>query len=174
LAERTQGFSPHPKLALCPPLPVGVIGLGEPADFWFVDWEEDSLRRWRKFLPSGIDIISARIVDGPSLNKLCAAAAYSIEPLTGAGPNFISDVLSRSLKEMNALLRSDVLGGEVVVATNDLERCGPSYMVKKLVESSVISAWSDISIARTAVGLWNEKDGTVAPVADAGAEATEE
>jgi radical SAM-linked protein len=164
-AEQTQGFSPRPKLALCPPLPVGVVGVSEPADFWFARWDDDSLGRWRTFLPPGIDIASAIEVDGPSLNKLCGAASYSIEPLARVETGRISEVLERSLSETGELLEARVSGKEIVVAVSDLERCGPSLMVKLLVESAVVSGWSDLSIARTAVGRWNSEESRVVPLA---------
>ncbi|MDR3321541.1 MAG: TIGR03936 family radical SAM-associated protein, partial [Synergistaceae bacterium] len=131
-AEMTQGFSPHPRLALCPPLPVGVIALSEPADFWFEAWDGDSLSRWGEALPPGIEILDAREVDGLSLNKLCSAASWSIESLFGVEPAAIAEVLASALGEMGALLRAEARGGTAFVAAGDLERCGPSFMVKRL------------------------------------------
>jgi hypothetical protein len=165
-AEMTLGFSPHPKLALCPPLPVGVIALNEPADFWFVEWDGDSLANWRESLPRGIDILDAREVDGSSLNKLCAAASYSIEPLSGAEPSAIAEVLKIALAQMGAFLRAEARGCDALIAANDLERCGPSFMVRRLCESNVVVGWGDLSIVRTAVGGWNEEEARVIPLTE--------
>jgi hypothetical protein len=162
--EQTQGFSPHPKLALCPPLPVGVIGIAEPAEFWFAEWGDRSLEAWRRFLPRGIDISEAREVDGPSLNKLCAAAVYSIEPNMGFDPAAIAECLELALEEKGILLGAEVSGGSAILSLSGLDCYGPSYMVKSLVESSVVSGWSDLSITRTAVGRWSEEAKTVIPL----------
>lgn len=162
--EQTQGFSPHPRLALCPPLPVGVIGLKEPADFWFLDWDDTSFKRWRSFLPQGIDILDARSVDGVSLNKLCSAAAYQLEPIGSANPDDIAAVLRTSLSAQDALLSITLSGKEIHVASCDLERCGPSFMVKSLVASGVISGWDELAIARLAVGQWDPVKMAVTPL----------
>ncbi|MDR1915885.1 MAG: TIGR03936 family radical SAM-associated protein [Synergistaceae bacterium] len=164
--ERTQGFSPHPKLALCPPLPVGVVGLREPADFWFVEWEHDSMSRWRQFLPGGIDILDAQETDGVSLNKLCAAASYVIEPLDGSSPTDIADVLESTLKENDSFLDVCVIGREVSLSASGLELCGPSRMVKSLVSASLISGWSSLSIVRSAVGRWDRNGMRVIPLTE--------
>jgi hypothetical protein len=165
-AEMTQGFSPHPRLALCPPLPVGVVAVSEPADFWFEAWNSGFVQRWNEMLPTGIWILDAYEVDGPSLNKLCTAASWSIEPLSGAEPGAIAEVLAPALDEMGALLRAEALGSEAVVAAGDLERCGPSFMVKRLRDAGVVSGWSDLSIARTAVGRWSDEEGRVIPLTE--------
>lgn len=165
-AELTQGFSPHPRLALCPPLPVGVMGLREPADFWFLEWDGDSLGRWNANMPRGIEILSAREVDGVSLNKLCAAASYEIELLNGASADDAAAVLEDTLKEANALLAISADGEIVRLAASDLERCGPSRMVKNLVESGLITAWDDLAITRTEVGGWDAARRVVIPLTE--------
>lgn len=162
--EQTQGFSPHPRLALGPPLPVGVIGLKEPADFWFTDWDDGSFERWRSFLPQGIDIVAAQIVDGPSLNKLCTAAVYLLEPTGNANPEDIGEVLKNALWEQNALLSVEVSKKEVHVASCDLERCGPSFMVRSLVASGVIFGWDELAIARLTLGRWDPMKMAVMPL----------
>jgi hypothetical protein len=162
--EQTQGFSPHPKLALCPPLPVGVVGAAEPADFWFEEWKSCLLEAWRRSLPRGIEISEALEVEGLPLNKLCTAAAYSIEPDIGFDPAAIVESLKSALEEKGIILGAEARGREAILSVCGLDRCGPSYMVKSLVESSVISGWSDLSITRTAVGQWSEEAGMVIPL----------
>ena len=166
-SEQTQGFSPHPRLALCPPLPVGVVGLREPADFWFEAWGGESLGRWRAHMPDGIEILSAHaVVDGVSLNKLCRAASYTIEPLNGANVGAMSRVLGEYLGEANVLLDIGASEGRVLVSANDLEKYGPSRMVSKLVESGLIGGWSDVAVARTAVGGWDGERREVIPLTE--------
>lgn len=165
-AEQTQGFSPHPRLALCPPLPIGVVGLCEPADFWFLEWgdpDKNSLEAWNSFMPEGIEIISAVEVEtgSVSLNKLCTAAAYTIEPMNGADTDEVASVLEANLREVGALLAISGCDGVVSLAASDLERCGPSRMVKSLIAAELISSWEDLAITRTAVGGWDDARGAV-------------
>ena len=162
--EFTQGFSPHPKLTLGPPLPVGVAALREPADFWFSQWSDDLLGRWRLNLPAGIDIIGAVEADGPPLNKLCSAAEYLIKPICGVSPNEISDVLTPMLEEHHALYGIAESGGDLLVSSGELERCGVSFMVKGLVSSGVIPGWRGLRISRTAVGGWSAEERRVIPL----------
>jgi hypothetical protein len=167
--EMTQGFSPHPRLALCPPLPVGVVGDREPADFWFAGWDETSLMRWGKSLPTGIEITDAHEItsrDALSLNKLCTAASYSFEPTRGADPAMIAEVLESALRGTGTFLGASVSSGVAMVTASDLERCGASFMVKRLAESGVISGWSELAITRTAVGRWSEDAGKVIPLTE--------
>lgn len=161
--ELTQGFSPHQRLALCHPLPVGTVGANEPADFWFAEWGEGSLEKWRKSLPVGIDITDARLpADGDaSLNKLCTAALYAFEPLAGADTGAIADILASALRENGAFLASSVTPGAAEIASCDLERSGLSFMVKSLVKSGAVSGWGDVAITRMAIGSWNEEAGRV-------------
>jgi hypothetical protein len=164
--EMTQGFSPHPRLALGPPLPVGVVGLNEPADFWFAEWDGDSLTKWRRRLPEGIGISSAVPADGVSLNKLCGAASYIIEPRGDAPLSGIAGAIEATLRDGGALLSVCVLGGEVRVSSSELERCGPSRMVRDLVSSGLISGWGDLSIVRAAVGRWDPDGMRVIPLTE--------
>lgn len=164
--ERTQGFSPHPRLALGPPLPVGVVGLREPADFWFESWDDTSFDRWRAHMPDGIEILSAREADGVSLHKLCRAASYTIGLLNGAEAGEASRVLGEYLKESNVLLDIGTNETCVLVSANDLERYGPSRMVAKLAESGLIEGWRDVAVTRGAVGGWDEERRKVIPLTE--------
>lgn len=167
LPEQTQGFSPHPHLALGPPLPVGVTALCEPADFWFVAWDDAALGRWNDHLPVGVEILRGEIVDGVSLHKLCTAAAYRIEPQPGgADAGEIASALEGTLREAGALLRAYAADGVAYVCARDLERCGPSRMVKDLIALGVVAGWSDLDIARTAVGSWHAETEKVIPLTE--------
>jgi hypothetical protein len=164
--EITQGFSPHPKVALGPPLPVGVVGLCEPAEMWFGDWSGGSLDEWRRFMPEGIEILQARRVDGPPLSRLCAAASYIVVPVCAGAAERTALVLETELSALGSLLGISEEGGSVFVSVTDLERSGPSKMVRSLSDAGVVSGWPGLSIVRTAVGLWGGTERGVIPLTE--------
>jgi radical SAM-linked protein len=153
--ELTQGFTRRPRTAFGPPLPVGVVGLREPAEFWFADWGGDSLDRWRRFVPEGFEIICADEADGVSLSKLCQAASYIIEPVRGVSTDEAESVLGALFRESGALLSLKTEENRILISVTDLERSGASKMVKALVSASVVSGWRELSITRYAVGNWD-------------------
>lgn len=163
ISEMTQGFSPHPKTALCPPLPVGVVGLAEPAEFWFASWDEGAVARWQDKMPTGIELLCAAEVEGVSLAKLCTAATYRIAP-HAADPDEIVRALSQSLGDTDALLGIGACGGAVSLSVSDLERCGPSRIVRELVSAGVLEGWSALVLTRTVVGQWDADSGRVVPL----------
>ncbi len=165
--ELTQGFSPHPRLVLAPPLPVGVVGLREPADFWFEAWDGESFSLWRDKMPRGVALLSAEAVanpDGPSLTKLCAAASYRIASNAGVPAEKIAGALETPLRASDALLDISTGGDETTLAVRDLERNGPSGMVRTLKEAGLVSEWSELAVVRTAVGGWDGAGRRVVPV----------
>lgn len=148
----TEGFTPRARVALAPPLPVGVVGMCEPADFWFESWSEEAYAAWRRTLPPGIDLLSARLIDfdGKSLSKLCAAASYRIE--CDASPEDVISPLSA--------LGEDLLeiGPETTITVRDLERNGASRLVRILIEAGSVREWSDLRVTRTAIGGWDARE----------------
>jgi hypothetical protein len=162
--ELTQGFTRRPRTAFGPPLPVGVVGLMEPAEFWFAEWDGEFLERWRKFMPEGFDIICANETRGVSLNKLCQAASYIIEPVGGVSVREASGVLDAEFGETGAILSLKIEANGILISVTDLERTGASKMVKALVSASLVSGWKELSITRTAVGIWNADAMEVAPL----------
>jgi uncharacterized protein (DUF2344 family) len=162
--ELTQGFTRRPRTAFGPPLPVGVIGLNEPAEFWFEDWDGGSLERWRRFMPEGFDILRAGMTDGVSLSKLCQAASYIIEPVRSVSLDEASCVLDAEFRESGAILSLKTDGNGILISVTDLERTGASKMVKALAAASLISGWGELSITRTAVGSWDSGAMKVTPL----------
>lgn len=76
----TSGFSPHARMALAAPLPVGVEGLNELMDIWF-DPPTDpvaAVRALTAALPPGLAIVEAEEVSDalPSLQSCLIAARY--------------------------------------------------------------------------------------------------
>jgi hypothetical protein len=162
--ELTQGFTPRPRTEFGPPLPVGVAGLAEPAEFWFAEWDERMLEKWRGNMPGGVKIFDASLASGASLNKLCAAASYIIEPMNGAAPGAVAECLAAEMNSLGSLLCVATRGNETLISVTDLERSGASRMVKALAASSVVSGWGDLCIVRTAVGRWNADAARVTPL----------
>jgi hypothetical protein len=164
--EYTQGFSPRPRTEFGPPLPVGVVGLSEPAEFWFEEWDAGCRERWAKVMPEGFDIADAREVSGQSLSKLCRDASYSLGLLNGVSPRGAARVLEAEFKSLGALISINTEGNEVKISVTDLERSGASKMVKALAREGLASGWPDLSILRAVVGRWDESRGEVVSLMD--------
>jgi hypothetical protein len=79
----SQGFHPHPQVSFGPPLPVGVEGLGEYADFVFhrLIEPEEFLARINEQLPEGIRMLQGRRLplQVRSLSTLINRAIYRIQ-----------------------------------------------------------------------------------------------
>jgi len=162
--EYTLGFSPRPRTAFGPPLPVGVVGVSEPAEFWFDEWNDDFLSRWRTSLPKGFKITDAAEISGASLAKLCRDASYIIEPLNGASCDDIARTIASEFEAIGVLLQAKTGSGVVTIAVTDPERSGVSRMVKSLVSASLVSGWRDLAVGRVAVGRWDDYKREVIPL----------
>ena len=148
----TEGMSPHPKVSLGPPLPVGVFSLCELADFWLEQWTSSDLTSWNKCLPEGLKVTKACHTEGRSLSKLCDAAQYILQ--------------FRSMKEASAalcVLKESVEWARIAPSIeNSIEvvllrpyQASPTLFVKVLSERGVISSWKDIRIVRTKLGRFH-------------------
>jgi len=78
--EYTQGFSPHPKIALAAPMAVGVTGDAELMDIWLRKWmpPQAVIMRGRRELPSGFELLDAwEVPEGaPAPQALVRRARY--------------------------------------------------------------------------------------------------
>ena len=162
--EYTQGFSPHPRTEFGPPLPVGVAGADEPAEFRLLEWRGESLGRWADVMPEGFALTGAREVSGQSLSKLCRDASYTIRFINGASPCVAAAVLEREFTSLGTLLSIGANGNGVNITVTDLERSGASKMVKALAAAGLTSGWPDTVLLRTAVGRMDESRGRVIPL----------
>lgn len=164
--EMTEGFTPRPRLALGPPLPVGVIGVCEPADMWLASLPEGAFDRLRASMPEGLELLEMREVDGPSLSKLCTEALYELETVGGADAHAVSACVSALLGGAGALRSIETDGARVRYVSGELERLGPSKVVAGLADAGLISGWKDLLITRHAVGRWDESEGRLVPVSE--------
>ncbi|WP_087368047.1 TIGR03936 family radical SAM-associated protein [Cloacibacillus sp. An23] len=162
--EFTQGFSPHPRISLAPPLAIGVEGLAEPADFWFDEWDENSSERWSSALPDGLKILKWAEADGVSLAKLAQTALYRVRGASSQFGEREAAVLADEAGRIDALLDCRVEDGAVMLAVRDLEHCGAGLFVKALASAGIVSGWGGLRMERLAVGLWNEDKRSVVPL----------
>lgn len=84
----TQGFSPHPRIAMAAPLPVGVSGTHELIDLWLDEalTPVEVAKRLSGALPPGLGIVSVEQVsdDLPSMQSTLLAAEYAVRFEAGA------------------------------------------------------------------------------------------
>lgn len=84
----SQGFSPHAKIALAAPLPVGVEGASELIDIWFDDTLplDDVAKQLSTVMPPGLSLSAVEQVseDLPSMQSLLEAARYEVRFAAGA------------------------------------------------------------------------------------------
>ena len=78
----TQGFSPHPRIALAAPLPVGVSGTRELIDLWLEEdiSSSDVAKRLTAAMPPGLAVSAVEQVSDqlPSMQSCIEAARYEI------------------------------------------------------------------------------------------------
>jgi radical SAM-linked protein len=79
----TQGFSPHPRIALAAPLPVGVSGARELIDLWLEEEisTSDVAKRLTAAMPPGLSVSAVEQVSEqlPSMQSCIEAARYEIQ-----------------------------------------------------------------------------------------------
>ncbi len=152
--QSTAGLVPRPKLSLGPALPMGVLGLSEPAEFWLESWPPEAMKEWNAHLPEGIKLLCAEEVFGKSLNELCTAAHYEIF-LRGSfplGAIYRAIAKNASALELLALEQGDE---KLELAQGDPNRHTPSELVKCLVDENAINGWQDLLVVRRCVGGWD-------------------
>lgn len=162
--EFTEGFSPHPRISLGPALAAGVVGLNEPADFWFNEWEDCSLQKWDEKLPEGIHIRDFAKVEGPSLSKLASAAVYRLSGINFDLGEKALEVLRNETERTGILHEAYRESGSVVLTVGDLEHCGAGNLVRSLRDEGICEGWRDLYIIRECVGTWDAVKGTVNPL----------
>lgn len=164
--EFTQGFSPHPHISLAAPLAIGLDGFAEPADFWFVSWDDSSESLWNRYLPHGLEILQSAEVaaDGPALAKTANAAVYEIR---GADCTLVEadmSILKEAVTKSGALFDASVRDGVISLSVGGLENCGAGNFVRALKEAGRCTGWADLLMVRVLVGSWDAEAGRVVPL----------
>lgn len=162
--EFTQGFSPHPRLSLGPPLAAGVTGLAEPADFWFNNWDGGSMEAWNNKLPDGLKILECCGVDGLSLAKLATGAIYKLRGCSRALDEKAKDVLEQEVRRTGELFSSSLDNGEISLTLGGLDQCGAGNLVRSMTAAGVIGGWRDVRIVREMVGTYDRGSGRLLPL----------
>jgi radical SAM-linked protein len=97
------GFSPHPKISLAAPLPLGVTSEAELMDVYIVKGVAPHffVSAVNQELPKGLEIdkVHPMSFDLPSLQSLVSFAEYRVEVNTEEGPQDIQEALDKMLQQ---------------------------------------------------------------------------
>ncbi len=102
----SQGFNPHPRLALALPLPLGVLAENEPGELYFVEQvkAEEFKKELGSHLPEGVCLKQAftAALDEPALASQVEAALYRAElrELPEIASQWNEQQVSRALSRM--------------------------------------------------------------------------
>ncbi len=147
----TEGMSPHPKISLGPPLPVGVFSLCELADLWLDEEDPSCMDRLNDYLPEGLRVKRACRADGRSLSKSCDGAQYLLCFKVNEISKAAAGILSSRVERVGPSSAGKCLD---VIMLKPYE-ASPAMFVKLLASEGVISSWGDIRIVRTNLGRWD-------------------
>jgi radical SAM-linked protein len=79
----SEGFTPHARLSLAAPLPVGITSRVELMDVWLTGWETPNTFAGRiaEQLPEGMEILETKIIspEAPSMQSQINFATYEVE-----------------------------------------------------------------------------------------------
>ncbi|UCH43431.1 MAG: DUF2344 domain-containing protein [Dehalococcoidales bacterium] len=99
----SEGFSPHPRISLAAPLPVGVTSEAELMDVFMARWVSP---HWftamiSEQLPPGIKVLEVYPITPtmPSLQSMVRYAEYRVEVATEKGPEEVESVISALLSK---------------------------------------------------------------------------
>ncbi len=161
--ELSSGLSPHPRISLGPALPVGVPAMGEPLEVWVDRWDQNTERAVDETLPPGVHLLRSGIVEGrPKLSVECKAALYRVIFRHDGAIERVGKLVSVGWKPVEQTLALEIQKNWLDAAVSSPGQTGAGTMVKGLVAEGVIGSWSDILVARLAVGGWS--GGSILPL----------
>lgn len=152
----TEGFSPRPRTAFGPPLPLFVEGEGELADFELLERVDPALvvEQMNGVLPFGIKILKAGYVSmkAPSITAAILRAFYRVEVKEGewsVTPEKVADLLARTeftiTKDAKSGPAKNNRGGEPPKKVVDIRPA----IVSLTVDGTVLRAEVEASPIRT-------------------------
>ncbi len=117
----TLGFSPHPRLNLAAPLPVGATASGEYGDLYLTEPKTPAffMRSVQEQLPEGLSLTGAIFADpaGPSLAAVIDAACYYVTwpgPSPGPADGELEQALQQLLGREEIVIERRSKGGKTV------------------------------------------------------------
>ncbi len=139
-ARYTEGFNPHIRISMGPPLALGHEGLAELFD---VDCtapvRQQHVDAVNRLLPAGVEVVEelALVPGAPSLGKLVAAARYRIDPVPGrpwpTAPDEVAADLGERIHEWVVLP-----DGSLAVELAQRSHEGPQLTVKQLLRAHAV------------------------------------
>jgi len=162
----SRGFSPHPRIAFGPPLPLGETAEGEYFDVLLSEAPgEGWLERLSKCLPRGLEVCEGNFIEksAPSLMASVNAAAYSILLWSDDGVLLADqiDVLERAMSASGNLI--DFQAGEAengrVKVTVKVKIGTKGARPDKVLAEHLATGAIGLKVTRTALFL--EKNGTL-------------
>ena len=153
----SKGFSPHPRLALAAPLPVGMVGEGELMDVWLDEPAQPSAvqQRLQAALPPGLEIAEVRDI-GERLPSLQASTRFASYRVRLAAPDIAVDGLRRRVDKLLALAEL-----RVEEERGDKTR---SYDLRATIRTIEVETAGDEVVLRMDLDLTPERTGRPASV----------
>lgn len=151
----SQGFSPRPRITLGPALPVGIVGLEEPAEVWFSHNVECLETIMNSYLPKGLRVDRSVEVEGPSLNKKCESASYLMVPRDGKKVSTLFSAIAQGAPFEESILNCSRLADSIEIVLSNPGGLGPGALIKYFQQKGIIRKWSEICLVRTRVGEWS-------------------
>lgn len=159
----SEGFSPHPKISLGPELSVGIPALCEPLEVWLKSFDEETVRRWNAFLPEGFSLRGGmEIVASPGseeakpLSKWCGAASCLLAlRKEHENPSALLQCLEELQADGTVFFFDKVPSfppGFFRCILEEPSKRSPGVLVKSLINSGVMTGWSEVFLVREVVG----------------------
>jgi len=153
---RTESFVPKDRISLGPPLPMGVVGLLEPAEIWLDERSVPGPQKLGPFSHEGLSFITLKAVsEGPSLSKLCKDGRYRVYLQDERLSAEVAGLLRDGWKPARTVKMARVEGSFMDLVIGDANQVGPGAVVASLKAEGLASGWEDLFVVRTSVGIWD-------------------